>query len=215
MASLRRKPAPDVGIDADIADPVAVTIDTNQPEPLPAPHDDGAANALRGQLQALRNSESLAQEAQRQAAIAAEAEQRRTLWLSQNRQAQENYSELDGIHQHALRAGLLDTSPAYFEFLNSQLEALQAHRPEHLVAEMKTRVEQHRPPEPQPPSRGHYVSAPVSRDVPSGYSSPSRIRLTRDQCETARLAGISESEYAAQLIKLNEMKANGDYSERR
>jgi phage I-like protein len=61
------------------------------------------------------------------------------------------------------------------------------------------------------------VSAPVSRESygSGGGGSPGRVKLTQQQAEMARLAGISEAEYAKQLRKLNEMKASGDYSERR
>jgi hypothetical protein len=171
---------------------------------------------LREQLQALRNSESLAQEAQRQAAIAAEAEQRRAAWLNQNEQAQQNFSALDGLHRQAVNSGLVDTSPAYFEFLNSQLESLQArqHRPADVVQEMRSRVAQEPVQAIPPPSRGPLVSAPVSRDA-IGSNSPSRIRLSREQCEMARAAGITEAEYAKELQRLNEMKRDGHYQERR
>ena len=66
------------------------------------------------------------------------------------------------------------------------------------------------------------MSAPVSRETSGGSynggyggSSPSRIRLTQAQAEMARLSGISEREYAENLLKLNQMKADGSYMERR
>jgi hypothetical protein len=104
--------------------------------------------------------------------------------------------------------------------MESELDRLQARQhPVYLAQEMRARVEDHQPePQPQPqPERHVRVAAPVSRDVPSGYSgnSSTKIRLTRDQCETARLAGISEAEYAAQPLRLNELKAEGHYGEKR
>lgn len=61
------------------------------------------------------------------------------------------------------------------------------------------------------------VSAPVSREVPSasGARTSGKITLTAEQREAARLSGITEAEYARQLAKLNQMKANGEYGERR
>lgn len=62
------------------------------------------------------------------------------------------------------------------------------------------------------------LSAPVSREVPStgsGQRQSGRVTLTRDQIEAAKIAGVSPAEYARQLVKLNEMKANGEYGERR
>jgi len=66
-------------------------------------------------------------------------------------------------------------------------------------------------------TRGTVVSAPVSRDAPGGSrpTRPSQIRLTKAQVEAARLAGITEQEYAKQLIKLGEFKADGHYGETR
>jgi len=114
----------------------------------------------------------------------------------------------------ALDAGFTDTSPDYFRHMDTMLEALQAQHPTHVIEHMHALTAQHRPPEPPEPKPARYVSAPVSRD-PSYGGSPNRIRLTGEQRELAKLAGISETEYANQLMKLNEMKANGDYSERR
>ena len=222
MASLRRKPVPDVAITAPAADPdpVAVSIDTDpvSPEPVALDLRENAgpatvpASALREQLEALRQSETMA----RQASLAAAQEQRRQTWLASNELAQQHYAALGDIHRDALNSGYVDTSPAYFDFMNNQLATLQARHsaPTHLVEEMKSRVPPE-PPEPQPPSRGNFVSAPVSRE-PSGYGqSASRITLTREQADLARLAGITEAEYARQLLRLREMQASGEYSERR
>jgi hypothetical protein len=73
-----------------------------------------------------------------------------------------------------------------------------------------------RPPEPKPestPSPASYTSAPVSRSG-GGFQS-SRVTLTREDKEYARIAGISDVEYAKQKQRLAEMKASGEYSERR
>src|SRR5262249_18483924 len=63
------------------------------------------------------------------------------------------------------------------------------------------------PPPPEPPSAAAYVSAPVSREAPSGSGtrrelSPSQVKLSPQQREAAMLAGISEVEYARNLQKL-------------
>ena len=219
MASLRRKPpAPDIA--AESADPVADTIDID-PAPSPAPDvrtNAGPAtmptSALQEQLRALRESEALAQQYQHQAV----AEQRRQNWFNGNQLAQQNVDALHELHEQALGSGLVDTSPAYFQFLDHELSRLQSHHPAptHLVEEMQTRAEQTRPSEPPQPSRGPIVSAPVSRDHTSyGGNSQRRITLSAQQAEMAKLAGISEIEYAKQLLRLEEMKRNGDYAERR
>lgn len=63
------------------------------------------------------------------------------------------------------------------------------------------------------PTQRPIVSAPVSREAPtgSGQRSASQIRLTTAQREAAKMAGISETEYAKQLVALNQAKANGSY----
>ena len=64
--------------------------------------------------------------------------------------------------------------------------------------------------------RNPTVAAPVSRDAPSGVeTSPNRITLTPEQREAAKISGISDIEYARQLIRYNRAKANGQYSENR
>lgn len=63
------------------------------------------------------------------------------------------------------------------------------------------------------------VSAPVSRSTPSNSSAttsdPGRVSLTKEQREAASMAGITELEYAKQLIKLRQEKSNGNYGESR
>jgi len=61
--------------------------------------------------------------------------------------------------------------------------------------------------------RASIMSAPVSRDVPaSGGSRPgTKITLTREEKEMARVSGITEVEYAKQKQRLAEAKANGTY----
>lgn len=77
------------------------------------------------------------------------------------------------------------------------------------------------PPQPRqaPRSAGpsSYVSAPVSRrDGPSGDygadlpTDPSKIRLSADQVEAARIAGVTPAEYARQLIRMKKMQASGE-----
>lgn len=67
--------------------------------------------------------------------------------------------------------------------------------------------------------RASIVSAPVSRETPTGgtgqRTSSTKIRLTAEEAEYAKIAGITDVEYARQKQKLNQHKANGDYGERR
>jgi len=74
-------------------------------------------------------------------------------------------------------------------------------------------------PEPEPTTqRAAAMSAPVSREVPSATgtkASSTRVTLTADEKEMARLSGITDTEYAKQKLKLQAEKANGQYGERR
>ncbi len=60
------------------------------------------------------------------------------------------------------------------------------------------------------------VSAPVSRETPSSSTQPrgGKVKLNEAQREAAKLAGITETEYAKQLQKFNDFKASGHYGER-
>ena len=75
------------------------------------------------------------------------------------------------------------------------------------------------PPQPRPVSlSAAHVSAPVSRDIPSGGNGqrrPGSVTLTADQLDAARIAGVTPADYAKQLLRLREMQAAGEYSERR
>lgn len=67
------------------------------------------------------------------------------------------------------------------------------------------------------PRRAPIVSAPVSREGSAGSSrsQPSKtVRLTAAQAEAAKMAGISNAEYAKQLDAMNQLKANGHYGDR-
>jgi len=68
-------------------------------------------------------------------------------------------------------------------------------------------------PDDEPQTRGRIVSAPVTREVPTsqGQDRTGRITLSVAQKDAAKIAGITEKEYAEQLIKLREHKTNGMY----
>jgi hypothetical protein len=178
-------------------------------ESLAQPQDD-AAHALKAQLGVIRQQEA-----------AAQATQRRNDWVQSSPLAQQHYAALSALHHEAMQSGFADTSPEYFSYLDSRLADLQAQQPtgaENLVAEMQQRAAQVRPQE-QPqskPARPQY-SAPVSREVPSagGFRQSGRVTLTVEDREFARIAGVSDVEYAKQKARLLEMKASGEYSDRR
>jgi hypothetical protein len=64
-------------------------------------------------------------------------------------------------------------------------------------------------------SRKVSVSAPPSREVPSTSGTRNRdngrVTLTTAEKEAAKIAGVSQEEYALQKLRLLEAKARGDY----
>jgi hypothetical protein len=210
MASLRKRPA-DAAVVTDGGEPVAeVSVETDAP-PAPETPTNDATEALKLQIGALRQSETIKQQ---HAAMQA-AEERRQHWLVSTPGARENVAALGAFHHAALNAGLVDTSPEYFSFMQSQLANLQqpATAATHMADEMQARFA--RAPEPPPrPSRVAY-SAPVSRDIPSsnGKRSPGKVTLSAQEVEAARISGISPEEYAKQKIRKAQMVATGEYGE--
>jgi hypothetical protein len=217
MASLRKAASSPEVTTAPAAPQAPLPPPAPPPEPL---GDDTAALALRKQIDALRQSEELQKQytdaAIRQNQLAIESAKRRNEWLEKTPGAKDHVAELNVLHGAALQAGLADCSPGYFEFLEQQLAALPqpAANAQHLVAEMRERTP---PPPPPPRERAPIVSAPVSREIPShnGSRPTGKITLSAEQREAARMSGISEVEYGRQLLKLNQMKMDGSYSDRR
>jgi hypothetical protein len=222
MASLRKKR--DVVSTPEAAPAVEAEIEASPPpsvEPSPeqiAPPQDEAALALQAQLDAIRQGETMQEQAQI-AALA--AQERRQAWVESNPLANKHYAALNDLHHEAMRSGLADTSPDYFDFLNNRLADLDARRPEaaaaHLAKEMQARARP-QPQEQAKPTRlsAAHMSAPVSRQIPSGgIARGGRITLTLEQREAARLSGITEAEYAKQLLRLCQLQAAGEYSDRR
>ena len=146
------------------------------------------------------------------------AEERRQAWLESTPGAKENIAALGAIHHAALNSGLVDTSPEYFHFMESQLAALQqpAEAATHMAEEMQERAAQSRTPEPPP------------RPKPVRYSAPRKPRRSECQWQAATpagsrsrparlrqpaIAGITLEEYAKQKMRLAAMKASGEYGE--
>jgi hypothetical protein len=219
MASLRKRQSPDVPV-AETPLPVEAKAETSPAPPSSSEPQDEAGAALLAQLEAIRQGETAQQQAQAAALV---AQERRQTWLTSNPLAQQHYAALNALHHEAVQSGFVDAGPEYFSYLDARLADLAARQPEaaatHLVQEMHERAAQLRPQEQPKPTRlsPAHVSAPVSREVPSasGLRSPGRVTLTAQQREAAKMSGVSEAEYARQLLRLRELQASGEYSDRR
>lgn len=125
-------------------------------------------------------------------------------WLKNHRDAMTDPARnayLGAAHWDAIHAGHAQDSEAYFTALEEKLGYRQAAAP---AAVTETR-------------RSPPVSAPVSREAPSlstGKPATSRIELTPEQREAARIAGVDEFTYAKNLMRLNDLKKQGHYQER-
>lgn len=114
-------------------------------------------------------------------------------------------AQLQWLHHVAVDEGHKAFGPEYYEYIETELGLRE-----------RPKVETDDEP-PQQQQRTSIVSAPVSREVPSGTGTRKngKITLTEAQRESAKIAGVTEVEYAKQLEKINTMKANGTYGDGR
>lgn len=116
-------------------------------------------------------------------------------------------SKIQALHWDVVDEGHAAFSPAYFESLEQHLGMRQKPQLEEDEDSRESRQTQ---------QRTSIVSAPVSREgnAGNGTKNSSQIRLSPAQREAAKMAGISEKDYALQMQKLADMKANGTYGDR-
>lgn len=121
-------------------------------------------------------------------------------WLRKNPeylQDEHKNERLQSLHHDLVREGFEGYSADYFAEIDRRL----APKPEPMIERSR--------------SRSGMYSAPPSREVPTAsgvrHSYDGKITLTGAQKEAARMSGISEGEYAQQLMRLLQEKANGSY----
>lgn len=128
-------------------------------------------------------------------------------WLDKHQDyinVDEKNAQINYIHHVVLREGHSFGSPEYIVSIEEHLGMREKPR---------TNSEQDEYEEPQPRTRSSMVSAPVSREAPpdSKGERPGQVRLSVAQKEAARISGLSEKEYAEQVLKLRNEKLNGNY----
>lgn len=127
-------------------------------------------------------------------------------WLRNHREYYKDkakFLELDYAHKRAELQGLKPGMPEYLPFIN---KALFPDGEE--AANVPEETQQ----------RASMMSAPVSRETPAGNGkrpSATRVTLTREEKEYAKISGVTEEEYAKNKIKLADMVSQGLYGERR
>lgn len=116
-------------------------------------------------------------------------------------QDQRKNAQLNFLHHEAIAAGHTAYTQPYIDWIEQELG-------------LKRKPEERRQ-EAAPERQRTPVSAPVNReDAPSlggTRSETSIVRLTAAQREAAKTAGIPEAEYAKQLKKIIDQKANGTF----
>lgn len=128
-------------------------------------------------------------------------------WLKQHPDAltdQTKNGALGYFHQQAVAAGHAINSDEYFAALETGLGYRKPETNGH---------------QPEPERKASMpVSAPVQRSAPSMTNgtpaSPTRVELTPEQREHARIAGVDEVTYARNVLRLQELKRQGHYAER-
>jgi len=114
---------------------------------------------------------------------------------------------LQGAHVEAEDKGLQPGTKGYFTYLEERLGYKEA------VSDVEEDDEEQ--PRQRRSERRTLVSAPVSRDnhAPSGKPSRTKITLNPKQQEAAAIAGISQADYARNMLKLQDLKEEGYYNE--
>jgi hypothetical protein len=110
-----------------------------------------------------------------------------------------------------------DDSPEYFQAVESTFNRHLKRKQQKAAAKAAAEpVPEYFQPTPAPPEQPEQAassiySAPVSRQAGGGnyQPSPSSIRLSREEQEAARMAGISDTEYARNKLKMLRMQQAG------
>lgn len=187
---------------------------------------DEAAAALKRQIEAIHEAEALQRQQAGQMMAAQRPltrEQKLDFWRQQGLtdeetkflQANPEMIDNSAVTNHAaalaLQEGHERDSESYFAAVKNNFDE---HMQQMQAQAAATAPEFWRPPAPRasaPPSSA-YVSAPVSREVPTGGErqlTPSQVRLSAEEQEIARASGISLRTYAENKIRLMKEKASG------
>jgi hypothetical protein len=179
---------------------------------------DEAARALQQQIEAARQAETLQAEHQ-QAAMMAPVTREEKLHAWGLSEAEKKFLadrpemiDQDRILAAAIatttRAGVGRDDPTFLSKVEQNFGRFQRQAAEQSPAFFRPET----PRTPSRPTPASYTSAPVSREVPGAerpLSLPTKINLSFEEKEAARIAGVSEVEYAVQKRRLLLEKASG------
>jgi hypothetical protein len=213
--------------------PVPPTIPPPSPPDEPMAHggspDDDARAALSRRIAEMQQAEQLqvarAAQAAAQAAMQASADPIDRLSVSPAMKARLRqhpdvladplkFARLQGEHFLAIAAGLSPDSEHYVDRVTRWFGEQSAHHAHDSAPTLPTNGGHPMPDYPAPPPvRG--IAAPVSRSGGMGGSAPmsNRVILSPEERQLCKLSNISETDYAAQKIRLARARADGSYSE--
>lgn len=121
---------------------------------------------------------------------------------------QRKNTKMQAVHYDVLDEGHVFGTPAY-------VEAVEVHLGLKTKAVIDTETEEVAP---QKQRTQVVTQAPPTREVPSaatGKPQSTRVVLSPEQREIARLNGLTDAEYAKQVQKLEQLKKSGHYQEGR
>jgi hypothetical protein len=109
-------------------------------------------------------------------------------------------AKIQSLHYDIIEEGHKAYSPEYFESMDVHLG-------------YKEQIVNEKEEEDEPVQRTRFMSAPVSREAPANAQGerPGKVTLSVAQKEAAKIAGITEKEYAEQVMELRKHKSNGLY----
>jgi hypothetical protein len=127
------------------------------------------------------------------------------------------------LHKELLADGHRAYGPSYMREMEARLFGEPEPEPDDTAkrdALLVARRTQRNAPQSDMPLSSRGYSAPVSREAPSSYEDLQRgmrsgsgsITLGPAEKEAAKIAGVSEAEYAFQMVRLRDLKRDGFYS---
>src|SRR5262249_25692779 len=202
-------------------------VPASEPQPAAPPELDATAAFMR-QIEAHKRAEELQRflqtpEGQRELRIqnfkanglSAGEEQ----MLRENPVMVDRPDVLHFAHNAAMQAGIERGSPEFLSAMKAVFEeAMKPQAPEPTVPAAEP--EQATPaffappaPPPPEPAGASFVSAPVSRSVPTSggpQTDPSKVRLSPAERQIAQVSGLTDLQYAQQKMRLIQEKARGE-----
>jgi hypothetical protein len=204
-----------------------------EPQPPPAAGEDEATNALKARLADLDRSAELNRQYQAQVAQAQRPMSREQL-LEQWRHDGVSEPNLQFLQRHpelvdnwqltyyaaneATKRGHEPNTDSHREKTREIFHGWLSEAQRTKEAAEATPTPEFFKPEPapaprRPPGKASIVSAPPSRAAsPGNYQSEfedTRVTLSPEQLEAARISGVTPAQYARQLIRMRAMRANG------